>query len=103
MGEVYVPNPRHKVPWQPGARGTLCPGDVDAETLFREATEDPQSPGKRFNTDGSHAYCAHPDNVVDQHGNEIWHGFPIEWKRVPPTIRRKWVREGRIPNRLQRG
>jgi hypothetical protein len=74
MADRYVGNPRHKHPWQPGARGTLCPAEVDGALLFASATADPRRPGKRYNTDGENVYCAHPNNATDAHGNSIWHG-----------------------------
>jgi hypothetical protein len=73
--------------------------------LFRTATVDPEHPGKRYNTDGTHAFCAHPDTKVM--GNEeqdiVWHGFPIEWRMVPTTVQRAWVKEGRIARLRLRG
>ena len=53
MVERYVSNPRHKAPWQPGARGTQCPRDVDGEKLFGTATADPRNPRKKYNADGT--------------------------------------------------
>jgi len=29
----YVPNPKHKEPWQRGRRGSLCPREIDGEHI----------------------------------------------------------------------
>lgn len=97
MALVYRPNPRHKQPWQPGARGSLCPPDVDGAALLQQSVLHPNKAGKRYATDGTNAYCAHFDNEMTPEGDEIWHGFPEEWKRVPAAVQRRWVEEGRIP------
>lgn len=73
MPDVYEPNPKHKHPWQPGAKGTLCPRDVDGVALFRTSVTDPSRPGKRYNTDGRQAYCAHP-NTNDRPRTPWWYG-----------------------------
>lgn len=105
LPDTYEPSPRHKQPWQPGARGTLCPRGVDGATLFQAATADPARPGKRYNTDGQHAYCAHPNSKVDPHDDQdvVWHGFPVPWKAVPMAVQRQWVTEGRISRIRLRG
>lgn len=105
MTDVYAANPRHKQPWQVGARGTLCPPDVDGPALFESATTDPRSPGKRYNTDGERAYCAHPDikNSPDTTQVVTWHGFPVSWRDVPTTVQRQWITEGRIARLRLRG
>lgn len=101
--EVYQPSPRHKEPWQPGARGSLCPRDVDGAALFAISVPDPNRPGKRYATDGERAFCAHPDNVVRSDGGMTWHGFPYDWRRVPLSVQRQWVQEQRISRMRLRG
>lgn len=101
---MYVSNPRHKNPWQPGERGTLCPRGVDGRTLFENATPDPGNPSKRYNTDGTNAYCAHPDKKHFDEGETVtWHGFPVEWRQVPCAVQRDWIKEGRIKKLRLRG
>src|ERR1700683_2023948 len=73
----YEPNPKHKEPWQRGARGSLCPLDADAPALLAASELDPEHPGKRYAPDGVRAYCGH------EHSPGCWHGFPIEWRAVP--------------------
>jgi hypothetical protein len=89
----YEPNAKHKEPWQRGARGSLCPPDVDAAALLEASVADPKHPGKRFATDGRRAYCGH------EHAPGVWHGFPVEWRRVPATIRNDWLAGNRVRKR----
>ena len=35
------PNPKHKEPWQRGARGSLCPKDADGPALLAASRVDP--------------------------------------------------------------
>jgi hypothetical protein len=101
---TYVPNPRHKQPWQPGARGTLCPKAVDGAALFQAATADPDHPTKRYNTDGERAYCAHPSSGdVEGEQEIVWHGFPINWRDVPAMVQRQWIVDGRLARLRLRG
>jgi hypothetical protein len=89
----YEPNQKHKEPWQRGARGSLCPPGVDAGTLLAASEADPDHPGKRYATDGKRAYCGH------EHAPGCWHGFPVEWRKVPADIRRTWIAAGRVNRR----
>lgn len=104
MPDVYEPNPKHKHPWQPGAKGTLCPRDVDGVALFRTSVTDPSRPGKRYNTDGRQAYCAHPNTKRPSPDSlVVWHGYPVEWREVPVPVQRHWVAEGLIRRLRLRG
>jgi hypothetical protein len=89
----YEPNPKHKEPWQRGARGSLCPPDVDATALLAASVTDPKQPGKRFATDGRRAYCGH------EHSPGCWHGFPVEWRQVPAKVRNDWLAAGLVNRR----
>jgi hypothetical protein len=42
---TYEPNPKHKEPWQRGARGTLCPREADGSALLATSQVDPKHPG----------------------------------------------------------
>lgn len=92
----YEPNPKHKEPWQRGARGSLCPKDADAPALLAASEIDPAHPGKRYATDGTRAYCGH------EHLPGCWHGFPVEWRAVPAIIRNAWLAAGRVSRRAVR-
>lgn len=90
---LYEPNPKHKEPWQRGARGSLCPAEADGPALLLESELDPDHSGKRYATDGARAYCGH------EHAPGRWHGFPVEWRRVPQKLWRDWLANGRISRR----
>lgn len=89
----YEPNPKHKEPWQRGARGSLCPRDADGPALLVISEVDPNHPGKRYATDGHRAYCGH------EHSPDCWHGFPVEWRKVPAELRSAWLADGRVSKR----
>src|SRR5712691_5801185 len=61
----YEPNPKHKEPWQRGARGSICPPDADGHALLAASQVDPKHPGKRYRWP-----CGH------EHSPGCWHGFP---------------------------
>jgi len=86
---MYEGNPKHKEPWQPGRKGSLCPRELGerAQVLLSESEpfED-----KRYGVYEGKPYCA------QEHGNGRWHGYPVGWKEVPEPIRRQWRRQGRV-------
>jgi hypothetical protein len=86
----FEPNPKHKEPWQRGARGSLCPPEADGPALLAASEADPEHPGKRYATDGRHAYCGH------EHAPGRWHGFPVEWRVVPAKLRNAWLVARRV-------
>jgi hypothetical protein len=90
---IYEPNPKHKEPWQRGARGSLCPRDADGPALLAISLVDPQHPGKRYATDGSRAYCG------QEHLTGRWHGYPVQWREVPSAIRSALVNDYRVSKR----
>jgi len=90
---LYESNRKHKEPWQRGARGSICPSDADGPALLAASVVDPACPGKRYATDGHRAYCAH------EHSPGRWHGFPVQWRDVPPKIRRAWLADNRVGKR----
>lgn len=89
----YEANPKHKQPWQRGARGSLCPPDADGPALLAASELDPDHPGRRFATDGHRAYCGY------EHSPGCWHGFPVEWRDVPAKLRNAWLAAGRVSKR----
>lgn len=89
----YEGNPKHKNPWQRGRRGSLCPREIgleQAQILLDYSDSEPNRPHVRFALDGSQPYCARP------HGDDVWHGFPVRWREVPVSVRKKWLTENRI-------
>lgn len=67
--------------------------DVDGPALLAASEADPSRPGKRYATDGQRAYCGH------EHNPGCWHGFLVEWRKVPAKIRNAWIAEGRVRKR----
>jgi filamentous hemagglutinin len=76
----YQGNPKHKEPWQPGRRGTLCPPDIILGRA-RQLLEASVLQGRvRYSADKGRAMCARPDNAGH------WHGYPIGWHYVPHDV-----------------
>jgi len=83
MEPVYEGNPKHKEPWQPGRKGSLCPADIGAERarmLLREAVPLGKT---RFAADRGRPFCA---QLHDADRNR-WHGYPVCWREVPHNVR----------------
>ena len=99
-GLRYVPNDKHKHPWQPGRKGTLCPADlaVTAQQLLDESLDSPKWPQRRWATDGRRAFCALPTRAE----TDEWHGYPVPFDQVPSDVLRRWEHEGRISRRVLR-
>jgi hypothetical protein len=92
MPLIYESNPKHKEPWQSGARGSLCPPELHEIALqLLERSEIVNN--KRYATHAGKAFCAM------NHAKDRWHGYPVLWREVPETIRRKWLIEGKIQRR----
>ncbi len=90
---VYEPNPKHKEPWQPGRKGSLCPKDLSllgAARLLKASHEDGRS---RWATANGRAFRA------KEHAAGKWHGWPVGWVEVPAGLRNRWVRERAVSNR----
>lgn len=82
---TYQGNPKHKEPWQPGRRGSLCPRDVDL-TLAQQLLDGSIHVGAaRFAAWQGQAFCAR------EHQPDTWHGYPVQWHEVPPPVRNQWV------------
>jgi len=90
----YEPSPKHKLPWQPGRKGTLCPPWSHKQATTLLAGSVPALKGKRrYATIEGVPFCGH------EHLPGVWHGHPVGWTEVPPLIRLKWVREGKVTKR----
>jgi hypothetical protein len=95
MRPVYEGNPKHKAPWQPGRKGSLCPPDVSLERA-RELLQASVLDGrKRYAVDGGRAFCA------QQHDAEKnrWHGYPIAWREVPGAVVHALLQNGAATRR----
>lgn len=85
----YASNPKHSEPWQRGKRGTLCPKDM--RPLAQDLLERSELVGKkRYAVHKRKAYCA-----LKTQG-DVWHGYPVGWKKVPHKLQKKWLNEGHI-------
>lgn len=86
----YEGNPKHKEPWQPGRRGSLCPKELSqaqVEALLRES---------ELEGDKRYAIWNELPFVAQQHGSDAWHGYPIAWSEVPEALRRRWRATGKV-------
>lgn len=89
----YESNPKHSDPWQRGRRGARCPSDIGAERAQQLLSTSENSDGKRYAVFEGRAFCA------QQHGCNVWHGYPVGWKTVPVQIRKQWLHAGRLRRR----
>ena len=92
---TYEPNPKHKPVPIPGRHGSICPPDADGPTLLVESVVVGR---KRYATDGVRAYCAQQHDEA----RNAWHGYPVAWEEVPPTLITQWVGDGRVTRRTVR-
>jgi hypothetical protein len=88
----YEPNPKHKEPWQPGKKGTLCPPPAElsltvAARMLRDSVLDGT---KRY------AYHAGKAFAAQEHLEGCWHGYPVGWVEVPASIRQTWLSSKQI-------
>ena len=94
---VYEKNDKHKLPWQPGRRGSLCPKNLPlgfAQKLLGE--ESVLYNGSRWAVSSGRAFKAQP------HLNGKWHGWPVGWMEVPQSLRERWRKEKKLRNRDER-
>ena len=88
----YEPNPKHKEPWQPGRKGSLCP--ELPRSLPKQLLGGSILHGrKRYACHEGQAYCA------QEHREDTWHGYPISWQEVPPKVRNEWAEQGLVTKR----
>ena len=84
----YESNPKHSDPWQRGRRGARCPRDFDAERAQQLLSSSTISGKKRYAVSEGQAFCA------QQHGCNVWHGYPIGWVAVPVAVPKQWLEAG---------
>jgi len=93
----YKGNPKHKEPWQPGRKGSLCPSREKLPGL------NPQTLLETSVCCGTVRYAVYEGwpfegRAEDQDG-KIWHGYPVEWNEVPPPVKSDWLRDKTIKHR----
>ena len=99
MRPVYEGNPKHKAPWQPGRKGSLCPPDVSFERAQALLTLSVVDGRKRYAADKGRAFCAQQHNAAKNR----WHGYPSSWKDVPAAVRHQLVEAGVVtPREIRR-
>jgi len=96
---VYEPNPKHKPIPTPGRHGSICPPYADGQALLASSDLDGN---QRYATDGTDAYCAQRHDPGNVPGTEAWHGYPIGWDEVPPSLVTQWVAEEKVQRRTIR-
>jgi len=95
MQPVYEGNPKHKAPWQPGRKGSLCPSDISV-TRARELLQSSLAQGKkRYAVDQGRAFCAQQHDSAKNR----WHGYPIGWREVPTSVRQQLLNNGAVTSR----
>lgn len=99
----YEPNPKHKDPWQPGRKGSLCPRGTDGPGLFAAALRDPENEHLRWATDGKNFFAARSSRHLDASGALSWHGYPVAHLDIPVEVMRAWVASGAVSRRIARG
>ncbi len=92
MQPVYEGSPKHKTPWHPGRKGSLCPSDVGM-TRARELLQSSIVEGKkRYSVDQGRAFCAQQHDAAKNR----WHGYPIGWRDVPASVRQQLLKSGAV-------
>jgi len=83
----YEPNRKHKEPWQPGRKGSLCPPPAELSLLVAARML------KDSVLDGTKRYSHHLGKAfaAQEHLAGCWHGYPVGWVEVPPSIRQNWL------------
>src|SRR5437899_2817389 len=95
-GLVYEGNPKHKVPWQAGRRGSLCPKDITAEQAQEMLRSSTLSGKKRYAVDSKGRPFAAQAHAPTK---GRWHGYPVAWKEVPGEVRKTLQEKGLVSNR----
>jgi hypothetical protein len=89
----YESNPKHKHPWQPGRRGSLCPVEITPEIAQQLLSGSILNGRTRWACWNGRAFCAR------EHLNASWHGYPVGWREVPPAVRLQMMEVGILSRR----
>ncbi|GHV40237.1 hypothetical protein FACS1894187_20990 [Synergistales bacterium] len=90
---IYKGNAKHKEPWQPGRKGSLCPSvkkmpGLDPQRLLNSGMS---YKNKIYSVYEGIAFAAHCEGEMPN-GNTLWHGFPVPWNSVPEDICNQWLK-----------
>lgn len=77
---VYEPNSKHKEPWQPGKKGSLCALHETARAQDLLIQSIPHKDKRYAVLDGK-------PFLGQNHRENKWHGYPVTWKEVPSELR----------------
>ena len=82
---------KHK---RPGGWGSICPPmtQEQAQELLDKSVEAGKS---RYNVSGEYCFQSNGDNT-DSNGEQVWHGFPIPWSRLPTEAKNKLISIGAL-------
>lgn len=89
---LYEGNPKHREPWQPGRRGSLCPAEVSLETAQIMLLKSHLHGKQRYAVHGGRLYAA------KEHIEGRWHGHPLAWVEAPPQVRAHFKKYGNVQN-----
>ncbi len=84
MQLVYEGNPKHKLPWQSGRKGSLCPPDIGIDRARELLRTSIAEGNRRYAVDQGRPFCAQPNSAKNR-----WHGYPIGWVEVPDSLRER--------------
>ncbi|HXP62677.1 MAG TPA: hypothetical protein VN829_19410 [Dongiaceae bacterium] len=87
MKPVYEGNPKHKAPWQPGRKGSLCPADISLDTARQLLQSSILVGRRRYGADKGRAFCAQQHDAA----KDRWHGYPVGWRDVPVAVRQQLI------------
>jgi hypothetical protein len=90
---IYQGSDKHKKPWQPGRKGSLCPPDLDMDQAQSLLLNSDLEGEKRYACRDGQAFCA------KEHLPGTWHGWPVGWSEVPQKIRNRFERAGKVKRR----
>ena len=92
---TYEPNPKHKDPWQPGRKGSLCPEDLKLPAVVRMFGNSVEWDNARWAVGEGRPFKAHCHDP----GRNLWHGFPVGWIEVPAALRQQWLEQEKVRKR----
>lgn len=86
----YEGNPKHKHPYQPGRRGSLCPPDINTRVAQAMLEESIRVGKARYAIREGQPFCAR------EHDQGRWHGYPVVFREVPHDVRAQRLRQNAV-------